>query len=152
MFMKKRKKGISTIIATILLVVIALALVVILLSWGSEFVTKNTKNVDDSVNKECIGSYVEFINCIYDKENKTLTATIVNTGSVDFQKDYNFNVILIDADKNISLDYTDVLNKNSFLKNASTSFTIEEYTGLPPITLQLRNTMCAQNYWETKCS
>ena len=47
-------KRVSPIIATVLLVVLALILVVILLSWGQNFINRNTSDVDNTIDRKCL--------------------------------------------------------------------------------------------------
>ncbi|NCP72497.1 hypothetical protein GW835_03865 [archaeon] len=146
------KKAISPIIATILLIVVSLALVAILLSWGSDFVTKNTSEADNAVNKECVGAYIDFVSCIYNVSEETITASFINSGNIDFDSDYNFNVTIIDNAKQVDFSNNDVLDSNGLSKGESNYFIIEDYNGVRPIKVQLRSTQCPLSYWETKCS
>jgi len=146
------KKAISPLIATILLIVVSLALIAILLSWGSDFVTKNTRDADNVIDRECVGAYVDFLSCIYNTDENTITATFVNSGTVNFRADYNFNITLFDKNKKVDFSHSNVLDSNGVLQGESNYFILEDYNGTRPITLQLRNTQCPLNYWETKCS
>ncbi len=146
------KKAISPIIATILLIVVSLALVAILLSWGSDFVTKNTKDADNTVDKECVGAYINFISCAYNISEETVTVNMINSGKIDFKRDYNFNVILIDRYQQVNFSNVNVLESKSLLQGESDFFIIEDYNAERPITVQVRNTQCPLNYWETRCS
>ncbi len=146
------RKAISPIIATILLIVVSLALISIMLSWGSEFVSKNTAAADNTVDADCVGSYVNFISCVYDISEETVTVNIINTGKTDFKQDQNFNVSIIDKDKQVDFSHTNVLDSNALVIGESDYFVITDYNGPSPITVQLRNMYCPLNYWQTKCS
>lgn len=146
------RKAISPIISTILLIVVALALIAILLSWGSNFITRSTTEVDDSVERECTGAYISFDSCDYNETDEKLTVVFTNTGSVNFKQDFNFNVILRDADNNMDFSNVNVLDSESLSVGTTKSFVIEEYTGRPPIKLEVRNTMCPIFTWNTNCS
>ncbi len=146
------KKAISPIIATILLIVVSLALIAIILSWGSNFITKNTTEADNAIDKDCTNIYLSFISCDYDNLENEFQVSIVNSGKVNFKPDYNFNVVLKDADNIIDLTNIDVLDSRGLLIGESDFFVIEDYEGKSPITLTIRNTMCPINYWETRCS
>jgi len=146
------KKAISPIIATILLIVVSLSLIAILLSWGSDFVSRNTSSADNVVDKDCVGTYINFLSCDYNSSANTITVNIINSGKFDFKADQNFNVTLIDKDKQVDFSHNNVLDSNSLIVGESDYFIIEDYNGVSPITLQLRNMYCPLNYWETKCS
>jgi flagellin-like protein len=146
------KKGISPLIATILLIVVAVALISIILSWGSDFVTKNTSQADDVIDKDCVGAYINFVSCNYNTDQNKITATIVNTGTLNFRETSSFNVNLVDSEKEVDFSNTNVLDSNSLKTGESASFIIEDYNGSRPIDLVLRNTDCPLNSWQIKCS
>ena len=58
-------KAISGIIATILLIVVAVILTGILLSWGQNFVQKGTSSADNVIDTSCTGASVNIISCDY---------------------------------------------------------------------------------------
>jgi flagellin-like protein len=146
------KKALSPLIATILLIVVAVALVAIILSWGSDFVIRNTSDADKSLDKDCVGAYINFVSCNFDSDLNQLEVNIVNSGKVNFRADQNFNVFLTDSQNNVDISNLNVLSSNALRTGESSYFVIEDYNGIPPITLSIRNVQCPLNYWETKCS
>jgi len=144
------KKAISPIIAVILLIVVALSLAGILLFWGSDFVLTNTSKVDDLGSGECVGAYLVINSCNYKDGN--LSVNITNAGSIDFKKDFNFNVILIDADKEIDFSNLNVLNNKELNIAYSEIFKIEDYVATPPIDITLYSMQCPSLRWSKRCS
>lgn len=145
-------KAISPLIATILLIVVALSLVAIILSWSSDFVIRNTSDADDSLDKECVGAYINFVSCNYDSNLEEIQVSLINSGKVNFRADQNFNVILTDSEKKVDISYINVLDSAALLMGESTYFVLEDYNGTPPIKLSIRAVQCPLNYWETRCS
>ncbi len=146
------KKALSPLIATILLIVVAVALVAIILSWGSDFVIRNTSDADKSLDKDCIGAYINFLSCNYNSDLNKLEVNIVNSGKVNFRADQNFNVFLTDSQNKVDISNVNVLGSKALRAGESSYFVIEDYFASVPITLSLRNVQCPLNYWEAKCS
>lgn len=61
--MNFRKKGVSPLIATILLIVVAVILVTIVLTWGKNFATDSLAKTGDVVSDNCSGSSIALSNC-----------------------------------------------------------------------------------------
>lgn len=87
--MKKTKKAISPLIATILLVVVAVALIAIVVAWGKSFTTKNLEKADDPINMECMGAAIDIVDCSLGDNNITLT--IKNIGTIDLKSVFNLS-------------------------------------------------------------
>ncbi len=145
-------KAISGIIATILLIVVAVILVGILLSWGQNFVQKGTSNADNVIDTSCTGASVNIISCDYNSIAETIKFTLVNAGSVPFSTDTNFNVLLIDANNDLNSSNLNVLDSAALGLGESAVVTISDYVGVVPIKLELRNTQCAGYYWAKTCN
>jgi flagellin-like protein len=60
--MNFRKKGVSPLIATILLIVVAVILVTIVLTWGKNFATDSLAKTGDVVSDNCSGSSIALSN------------------------------------------------------------------------------------------
>jgi flagellin-like protein len=146
------RKGISTIIATILLVVIAIILVGIILSWSQTFVHKTTANADSTIDTSCNGASIDVINCDYNSASEELKLTIINSGSIVFREDYNFNITLIDAANDLNNENLNVLGSLGLGLGESTQLTLGGYTGTPPIKLELRTNQCNGYFWSKTCS
>ena len=110
--MNFKKKGISPLIATILIIVVAIVLVGILLSWSQNFVQKSTSDADAAVDTSCLGAAVTFINCDYNSIGDSLLFTFINSGEVIFDSDQNFNVVLIDSNYDLNNDNINILVSN----------------------------------------
>lgn len=146
------KKGVSPVIATILLVVIALILVGILLSWGQNFVNKNTSDADSAIDRKCIGAGITISNCDYNSLSETLTFIIVNSGKVNFSADQNLSLILIDADTNLVNDNQNIIDSNAFNRGDSFKIEIDEYVATTPIDVEVRSTQCVNYFARVSCN
>ncbi len=89
----KMKKAISPLIATILLIVVAVALIAIVVAWGKSFTTSSLSDTSDIVNAECMGSAVQITNCSVDADGN-LTFYIENIGSKTISSGDDFLVHL----------------------------------------------------------
>ena len=145
------KKSISPLIATILLVVVAVVLVAILMSWGQNFVQKSANDADNSIDTSCTGANVRIMNCDYNSIGGNLKFTMVNSGNVKFTEDNNFNVILIDSNYDLNNSHNNILSSQEFGLGESELITISGYTKEGPITLEIRNTQCNGYFWSTEC-
>ena len=146
------KKAISALIATILLIVVAVILVGILMSWGQNFVQKGTSDADNAIDTSCTGASVNIITCDYNSIAKTIKFTMVNAGSVTFLQDTNFNVLLIDANNDLNSSNLNVLDSNRFGLGESAVITLNGYEGMVPLKLELRNTQCTGYFWAKTCN
>ncbi len=145
-------KGISGLIATILLIVVAVVLVGILLSWGQNFVLKGTSQASETIDTSCNGASVNIISCDYNSVAETIKVTLVNSGSVIFKPDTNFNVLLIDANNDLNSSNLNVLNSAALGLGESATVIISSYQGEVPIKLELRNTQCNGYFWSKLCN
>jgi len=145
-------KGISGLIATILLIVVAVVLVGILLSWGQNFVLKGTSQASDTIDTSCNGASVNIISCDYNSVAETIKVTLVNSGSIIFKQDTNFNVLLIDANNDLNSSNLNVLNSAPLGLGESATVIINGYQGEVPIKLELRNTQCNGYFWSKLCN
>ena len=146
------KKAISGIIATILLIVVAVILVGMLFSWGQNFVQKGTSNANDVIDTQCTGAAINILSCDYNSIGKSIKFTFVNSGSVAFSSDTNFNVLLIDANNDLNSSNLNILDSNSFGLGESAVYIINDYVGVVPIKLELRNTQCTGYSWPKTCN
>ncbi|HRS42969.1 MAG TPA: hypothetical protein P5530_03820 [Candidatus Diapherotrites archaeon] len=146
------KKGVSPIIATVLLVVLALILVVILLSWGQNFINRNTSDVDNTIDRKCLGAGITINNCNYNDQTNTLSFIIVNSGKVNFSKDHNLNLILIDAEGNLNNDNQNIIISQAFNRLDSQKIVIDHYAATTPIDVEVRSTQCVNYFAKVSCN
>jgi len=157
------RKAVSPIIATVLLVVIALILVGLLLSWGQNFVQRSTSDADTAIDRKCIGADITITNCDYNGEGEkgTIGFIIINSGKVDFRADENINLILIDDDGNLVNDKLDILNeynvaepedRQAFRRGESAQIFVEDYDATTPVTVEIRSTQCFNYFSRTTCN
>jgi flagellin-like protein len=147
-----KRKGVSAIIATILLIVVAVILVGILLSWSQTFVNKTTSNADSTIDTSCNGASVNIISCDYNSVSEEITFDLINSGLIAFKSDYNFSALLIDSDSDLNSESTNILDSNSLGIGESTQVVLVGYTGAAPIRLQIRSNQCNGYYWEKTCN
>jgi flagellin-like protein len=81
-----KAKAISPIVATILLIVVAVILVTIVLSWGKEFSTKSVSTTNSLVNYDILSDKQSFLRFV-DSKNGMYTFDYYppNTGNVNFK-------------------------------------------------------------------
>lgn len=158
--MTLRKKAVSPIIATILLIVIALILVGILLSWGQNFIQRSTSDADNAIDRKCIGADIEFSVCNYNSQDKALSFIIVNTGKIDFKEDTNLSLTIIDSGNNLYETtevgkITNILDGNAFTMGSSTQETIDLRDANPvmvsPLEVTIRSSQCNNFFKRVSC-
>ena len=147
-----KRKAISPLIATILLIVVAVVLVGILVSWGQNFVQKGTTDADNSIDTTGTGAGINIITCDYNSSGQEIKLTIVNSGNVRFNSDNTFDVLLIDSDNNLDNSNLNVLSSREFDIGESEAITISDYSGRGPVKLEIRNSQCPGYFWATRCS
>ncbi|MFA5745280.1 MAG: archaellin/type IV pilin N-terminal domain-containing protein [archaeon] len=98
---KLNKKGVSPLIATILLVAVSLSLAGILYSWASQNAGDTVNNVTETSKKwrDCsaINIYMEY-GCTYDITNG-ISFILMDSSTVDI--DDNLTLTIIDANQNV---------------------------------------------------
>lgn len=141
-----KKKALSPIIATILLVVVSLVLVGILLAWGQNYIQRSTSDADSALERKCISAAITITNCDYNKQSETLRFIIINSGKVDFKEDNLFNLILIDGDGELHNTEVDILDGEPLTIGGSATVKVEDYKDAKtPIQLEIRSSQC-QNF------
>lgn len=93
----KIKKAISPLIATILLIVVAVALIAIVIAWGRSFTTDSLADTTGLVDTACVGSAINITNCSVTDGN--MSFYIQNIGSKEFSvgDDFYVNVTNVDS-------------------------------------------------------
>ena len=64
----KFKKGVSALIATILLIVVAVALIAIILTWGKSFTTGSLSDTSSAIDLSCTGAAITISDCKIDTD------------------------------------------------------------------------------------
>lgn len=102
--MKKTLKAISPLIATILLIVVAVALIAIVVAWGKSFTTDSLSDATGVVDTSCMGAAIQISNCTITGADK-MTFIVQNTGSINFPTgdDFLINIVNV-ADGNTTLN------------------------------------------------
>ena len=114
------KKSVSALIATILLIVVAVALIAIILTWGKSFTTDSLADTANIVDTSCTGAAITISDCQIDADNN-LVFFVKNIGST-----YSF--LTADA---FTFDLTD--NTGGFASNVTMStYTTTTWAGLVP--------------------
>lgn len=145
-------KALSPIIATVLLIVVAVVLVAILLSWGQNFIQKSTADADSAVDTSCKGASITITSCDYNSTGDTLQFVMINSGEIAFTSEDTFNLTLIDANNDLNSSNTDILDSNAFGLGESELITLTGYDAETPIKLDLRNSKCPGYFWSKTCS
>jgi len=138
-----KKKGIEPLIATILLVVVAVILVTIVLTWGKSFTNKGLDTADQMFEDNCSAATINLSNCDYIPSTGTVTVFLRNTSSTySFDaNDFTANVIddtdNTDADMDISLTTAALPAGATVIPTISTTV-----TGATRVKLQIRSNTC----------
>lgn len=149
--MKFKKRAVSPIIATILIIVVSLVLVAILLSWGQNFVQRNTAQADNSIDTSCMGADLSISFCEYSSSNKKLSFILTNSGEIVFPEDSNFFLTLLDDNRDLNTSNLNILDGNSLGIGEATKVELEGYEAVPPIRITIRNTKCSGFFKEVVC-
>jgi len=67
--MKLNRKGVSALIATILLIVVAVALIAIILTWGKSFTTGSLSDTASAIDLTCTGAAITISDCKIDTDD-----------------------------------------------------------------------------------
>lgn len=95
------KKALSPLIATILLVAVALSLAGILYSWSSQNVKSTTQSISDTSDdwKYCDGIILSLDGCSYSNEKGFSNLILFSKSNVEIDK--NFVITIIDSEDTI---------------------------------------------------
>ncbi len=96
--MNIKRKAIEPIVATILLVVVAVILVTIVLAWGKNFATSGTNQANEVISNACSGATIAVSDCSWNSDTNALVFTIKNTSDTYVFTGTDFNVVVYDAD------------------------------------------------------
>ena len=120
--MNKIIKAVSPLIATILLVAVALAIAGILYSWSQTYFVYQTDSVTESTQNpvDCAYANIEINDCNYTSANG-LTFILNSTGTVNFLKGFKI-AALTNTDVKVESSITNTLNAGDFISIKSTNF------------------------------
>src|SRR5574344_388475 len=102
-----KKKGLEPLIATILLIVVAVILVTIVLAWGKNFSTEGLSKTNQVLEDTCSAATINLSNCDYNLTTDTITFYLKNTSSSYTFDANNFKANIID-DANVLNSQMDV--------------------------------------------
>jgi len=91
-----KRKGLEPLIATILLIVVAVILVTIVLAWGKDFSTTGLNKVNTVLDDTCSAATINLSNCDYNPTTDTITFYLKNTSSSYTFDANNFKANIID--------------------------------------------------------
>lgn len=116
---KIKKKGLEPLIATILLIVVAVILVTIVLAWGKDFAGKSLDTVATVGGNACDTATFSLSNCVVSTTSDT-NVYVTNTSDVDL-KDFSFLLENSTLDSNLSSPATlnPVIKKGEIRKVSS---------------------------------
>ena len=108
--MKFKKKGVSPLIATILLIVVAVILVTIVLTWGKNFASDSLAQVGDVGVDNCSGSSITLTNCQISSGNAVFTVRNNSSNNYTFPATDVLKVFAVD---DIGGSYSSELDLNT---------------------------------------
>ena len=95
--MNFKKKAIEPIVATILLVVVAVILVTIVLAWGKNFTTGGLNEANNLTNDSCSNATIAITSCDWTATTGPVVFTIKNTSDTYTFAANDFNANVFDS-------------------------------------------------------
>ena len=152
-----KKKGLEPLIATILLIVVAVILVTIVLAWGKNFSTEGLSKTNQVLEDTCSAATINLSNCDYNPaagSNGTITFYLKNTSSSYTFDANNFKANIID-DANVLNSQMDVSLTSAAISQGATVI-VSQVTTITDTTrakVQVRSTTCPNiAFGEITCS
>ena len=149
-----KKKGLEPLIATILLIVVAVILVTIVLAWGKNFSTEGLSKTNQVLEDTCSAATINLSNCDYNPTTDTITFYLKNTSSSYTFDANNFKANIID-DANVLNSQMDVLLTSTAISQGATVI-VSQVTTITDTTrakVQVRSTTCPNiAFGEISCS
>ncbi len=138
-----KKKGIEPLIATILLVVVAVILVTIVLTWGKSFTNKGLDTADQLFEDNCSTATINLSNCDYTPTTGTVTVFLRNTSDTYSFTQNDFNANVIDDTNNMKAQMNISVTTPALTAGATAIPTITTtVTGAARVKLQIRSNTC----------
>ena len=151
-FFRKNKKGVSPLIATVLLIAFAVALGAIVMSWGRSYIvqTQNTVQKKGSTDLTCSSDVsleavkspdgLSFQVCT---SGNSVTYTIMNSGQ---KKIVGFKAQVITSSESSSTTVNQVLSPGDIYRgNISYSGTLKYFSAIPIVTSGNLNVTCVHS-------
>lgn len=153
---KKAFNAVSPMIATVLLVAVALAIAGILYSWSQTYLTRETVQVSEvtSMQVNCSYANIEIQDCKY-SQTSGLSFILNSVGSIDLAKGFKLSVLSADETKAESSLATTLEGGNFQAINSADLANARDYINLATPLKRVRITPeeCPEKYAETtKCS
>lgn len=149
-----KSKAISPLIATLLLIAVALVIAGILYVWSSAYFSSQLRETEEgiTVQTQCTFAGINIKECDLNTTSNEISILLENTGQVDFTKD--FTIQADDGNNVANGTYTEDLSKGTFnrltCKATGTTCTMTGISNLTSLnTLRVTPTDCPQNYDET---
>jgi len=141
--MNYKKKAIEPIVATILLVVVAVILVTIVLAWGKNFTTGGLNEANNLTNDSCTGATIAISECNYDTNSGDTTFLLRNTSDT-YSFDTDGFYCTVTDDSNASSYVIDTIVANTTLgPGATQSLNCDaNLSGKARVSLSVRSTIC----------
>lgn len=95
-----KKKALSPLIATILLVVVAVVLITIVLTWGKNFTTSSLDKTNDVIDDSCRGATIAITDCDINSDNFIKFYVRNTSDSYTFPDSDDFTVDFKDSSDN----------------------------------------------------
>jgi len=139
--MNFKKKAIEPIVATILLVVVAVILVTIVLAWGRNVVNQGTSTAGDITDDACSAATIAISNCDF---NGTGDATfmIKNTSNTHTFPASDFNCGVIDDSNSLNNDLTNDSIGEELIPGAQKVLTCASGVSAEKVTLKVWSVTC----------
>ena len=139
-----KRKALEPLIASILLIVVAVILVTIVLAWGKNFTTDGLAETNEILNDDCSAT-INLSNCDWDSDTNQVVFYIKNLSSKDTFAANDF-VISVTEDGNIvNSDLDNLLTTTAISPGATVvgQFTAEGITDTPTkVNVEVRSTTC----------
>lgn len=119
-FMDFGKRGVSAVVASVLLILLVMVLTAIIFSWARGFVEDKTGEVDGPNNKMC--EYLDFVAVVVSASGNFRDVDAINRGNVDID---SFEYKMHYKDGNSEVFFSNV----SILAGSSLSIT-EDFSGI----------------------
>jgi flagellin-like protein len=138
------RKGISPLVASVLLIAATMSIAGILAYWASSFVSKQTETFENqTVTSECNYADFKIYSCSYNSSSRRLIMILENTRDVTLK---NLNVFIFYSNSTVSppISLNDTLVANQFK-----SFSLENIDDFSSLTV---NTQCSGTSKSSSCS
>ena len=138
------RKGISPLVASVLLIAATMSIAGILAYWASSFVSKQTDTFENqSVTSGCNYAGFKIYSCNYNSSSRKLTMILENTRDVTLK---NLNIFIFYPNSTVSspISLNETLTANQFK-----SFTIENMDDFSSLTVR---TQCSEMSKSSSCS